>query len=779
VALIQDITEQHRYEQALRESQDRLQLVIGASKLGLWDWNVSTGKTYLSPEWKHQLGYRDDELAATYDEWYSRLHPDDRQRVLNSLQEYLDGHSTEYAVEYRIQHKDRSYRWVHSRGIALYNDTGQPTRMLGCQLDFTEQKRTEETLRHILQSVTAETGQAYFSQLTDYLTRVCNVDFSFAVEFDQHDPNLAKTVAYSYQGSQRPNNSYQLKCTPCELVLHAGELTYFPCDVQQKFPDDQMLVNERIHCFMGVPLVSSSGQSIGLLTLLHTGPLMDAEQAKTLLRVVAGRSSAELERHQAEVAVRTSEQTLSKIAATMPHALYIFDLATQSIVYRNREVARELGYREDQISAFGDNVLRHLLYPDDYAELERRLQRWQTTHDGQILENVYRMRHASGEYRWFNCRSTVYERAADGRVTKIIGTTQDISERKQAEEDRRQMEAQMQHAQKLESLGVLAGGIAHDFNNLLATILGYTELALQEVAENPSAKQYLAEAVQGVNSATDLTRQLLAYSGKGRIMAERTDLSTLVTETSRLLDVSISKKCTLNYQLDPHLPACEVDIGQIRQVIMNLIINASEAIGDDIGVISIHTYARKFHKSELESLRLSQELQEGEFVVLDVSDTGCGIAADMQKKLFDPFFSTKFAGRGLGLAAVQGIIHTHGGAISVESQLHQGAKFRVLLPASDKPVKPKTVRPEKSESWQGQGTVLIADDEETVLKLTDRMVRRLGFQTIIATDGEQAVSQFQNHADEICVVLLDVTMPKLDGLQVLSKIRDVNPQTPV
>jgi two-component system cell cycle sensor histidine kinase/response regulator CckA len=366
----------------------------------------------------------------------------------------------------------------------------------------------------------------------------------------------------------------------------------------------------------------------------------------------------------------------------------------------------------------------------------------------------------------------------DGRPVGRVWSFRDVTARNRAEEERRQLEAQMQQGQKLESLGVLAGGIAHDFNNLLTAILGHANLALLEMAPESPGCDSLREIENASRRAAELCRQMLAYAGRGRLIVESVNLSRLVQELVHMLHVSISKKALLSCDLAEDLPAIEADPAQVRQIVMNLVINASEAIGDNDGAIGITTSALECGGEDLRSSLHTETPPPGRYVLLEVADTGCGMDADTQARVFDPFFTTKFAGRGLGLAAVLGIVRKHRGAIKVSSERGKGTTFRILFPAGAK----SAARPEAkatSPAWRGTGTILLVDDEEPVRNVATLMLEHCGFRVLIASDGREAIDLFRQHQAEIAGVLLDLTMPHMDGEQTFRELRRLQPDVRV
>jgi CheY-like chemotaxis protein len=320
------------------------------------------------------------------------------------------------------------------------------------------------------------------------------------------------------------------------------------------------------------------------------------------------------------------------------------------------------------------------------------------------------------------------------------------------------------------------------------TILGNTELALMGLVPDSSLRGHIMEIEKAGRSASALANQMLAYSGKGRFVLESIDLNQLVDGMSHLLKVAVSGRAVLKRESASHLPAFEGDATQIRQVIVNLVTNASEAIGDRGGKIVISTGTMDCDRAFLDQVdevlgaSVQEPLPEGVYVYLRVRDTGCGMDAGTREKLFDPFFTTKFTGRGLGMAAVLGIVRGHGGAIEIQSKQGAGTSFRILFPASEAHSAPSGVagvQEALAEKWRGEGPVLIVDDEAAVCRVAKALVELLGFRVVTAGDGREALDVFRKHADEIVCVLLDLIMPHLDGEQTYRELRGVDPDVKV
>ncbi len=374
-------------------------------------------------------------------------------------------------------------------------------------------------------------------------------------------------------------------------------------------------------------------------------------------------------------------------------------------------------------------------------------------------------------------------RDEEGRLIGVVHVARDISELKRAEEERRRLEAQMQHAERLKSLGVLAGGVAHDFNNLLTAIMGNAELALHELPPSSPACASLQQILLASRRAADLTSQMLAYSGRGRFIVGPLNLSKVVKEMGSLLASCTPKKVELKYELAEELPYIEADRVQIQQVVMNLITNAAEAIGEDVGVITIRTGVMYFGEKDLADCFSETRLPEGDYVFLEVQDTGCGMSEETRRRMFDPFFTTKFTGRGLGLSAVLGIMRGHNGGVCVESKEGEGARVRVLFPIAAPPaaIEPgDAVRPgEASPPLSSEALVLLVEDEEAVRKLAKTVLEARGAEVLAAADGEEGIELFRRRADQIDAVVLDLTMPKKSGRETLEELRRTKEDVPV
>ena len=474
----------------------------------------------------------------------------------------------------------------------------------------------------------------------------------------------------------------------------------------------------------------------------------------------------------AEVALRASEERYRTLALFAPVGIFRAD-RKGNCLYVNDRWCDLAGMPAERAMGTGWAAALHA---DDR---ERVFAEWNAAaRDGVAFSSEYRFRNAEGRVTWLQ-GAAVPSPDANGVITEYLGSVTDLTERKQAEEERRQLDAHLQHAHKLESLGVLAGGIAHDFNNLLTSVLGNASIAASELPPSSPVQENITEIAEASLRAADLCKQMLAYSGRGRFVVQTLDLGQLVEQTARMLRLSIGKSVTLHFQIEAGVPPVEVDATQVRQVIMNLVINASEAIGDASGVIRLTTGLVRVDRSDLAGTLTESSLREGDYVYLEVADNGSGMSAETQARMFDPFFTTKFTGRGLGLAAALGIMRGHNGAMKVQSEVGRGATFTVLLPPATGGKEESAAAPGSPAAWRGEGIVLVVDDEESMRATVSRMVSRHGLEPVLAADGVEAVELFRDNPDRYALVLLDLTMPRMDGEQIFTALRQVRPDVPV
>ncbi len=492
-------------------------------------------------------------------------------------------------------------------------------------------------------------------------------------------------------------------------------------------------------------------------------------------------------RREAEAATARFEDLVQGIDAIVWEA----DVGSDRYSFVSKRAEHLLGYPVEQW--LEPDFWYGIIHPSDFDRAKRMAK--VGIEDGSGHEFVYRVLAANGRTVWLH---DIVQVGLDdrGEPAHLRGVMVDITERKEAEVERERMHNQLLQVQKLESLGVLAGGIAHDFNNLLTGILGNASMVLSELPDDSELRPALEELTSGAGRAADLTRQLLAYSGKGRFQVDVINLSGQVTEIVNLLAASMPKKVRIKLELADDLLGIQGDVAQVQQVIMNLVLNAAEAIGERLGTVLVRTSVvdrgagasdtttqrravSGLPQSGYSSVFSAEGPLDGRYVLLEVQDTGVGMDEKTRARVFDPFFTTKAGGRGLGLSAVLGIVRGHGGGLRIESRPQRGTTFQVFFPATPERAPVQSRGPSAPIRDEMLGTILIVDDEPVVRSLAARVIKRLGLEVIQAENGAAGVYAYEEHGDRISAVLLDLTMPDMSGDEVFQRLSKIRPDVKV
>ncbi len=748
--LVFDISESKKAEEARHVAAEFTKNLIGSMQDGFSVLDADGGQAGVNPAFCRMTGFSREALIGTRPP-YPYWPPEEHERIQAALSETMNGRIADFELTFMRQNGERFPVIVSPS--AVRNQDGSVRSYCATVKDITERRRADAALRQ---------SEAQFRTLTEsapvliYLTDP-NGDCIYVnrrwCEAAGMTPAEAAGQGWlkALHEEDRASISEQWKTS----VESEGTWGF-----EYRFDDRA----GRVTWVYGTaaPILAADDKVIG-----YVGTNVD----------ITERKRAEEERARLLHSLEESQVRLQTLVSNLPGMAYrCRNDANWTMTYVSEGCEDLTGYQRDELEknrviAYGD-----LVHPDDrdwlwakcQASLELRTP----------CQNEYRMLDRHGRERWVSERASgVY--APDGALIFIDGFIQDITERRQAGIEREKLDRKVQETQKLESLGVLAGGIAHDFNNLLTSILGNASIAALELPPGSSVQDCIEQINEASLRAADLCKQMLAYSGRGRFVVQKLDLGQLVEQTAQMLQISISKKAVLRYRLEKGLPPIEVDATQIRQVIMNLVINASEAIGDQSGVISLSTGLTRVDRNYLHGTLMDPDLPEGDYVFLEVSDSGCGMSAETQARIFDPFFTTKFTGRGLGLAAVLGIVRGHKGAMKVYSEPGRGTTFKLLFPAAAGASETALSRPAGSLDWQGKGTVLVVDDEETMRSTVARMMRIIGLDPVLVADGREAVEVFRAQPERFALVLLDLTMPHMDGEQTFTELRRLRPDVRV
>ena len=723
-------TERRHAEIALRDSEELFRATFFQAAVGITQANLAGKLQLVNDRICEILGYSREELL---DKTFLEItHPDDRETCLRAINGLLTGEIPTYCSEKRYLRKNGTAVWARVNVSLVRDQDSQPQYFIGVVEDTTERIQVERALRESEQRLTVALSATRMG-VWDYDLREKTISLS---------PGYAALF-----GSPRTYADWL-------VLIH-------PDDRERVWALGQEGIFGR-HSWEAEFRVLLPDGSVRWLLTKAAVLLDDSGEAARLV----GASLDITERKQAETALRESEELFRNLADTAPVMMWISGpdkLCTffnkTWLIFTGRTLEQELG-----------NGWAEGIHSDD---LDRCYASYCSAFDARRNFHIeYRLRRADGEYRWLLC-SGVPRFAPSGAFAGYIGSDIDITDLKRAG-------VEAVERQKLESLGVLTNGIAHDFNNLLGSVLADAELAESEVASGASPSEHIQRIKAVAVRAAEIVRELMIYSGQDQADLGSVDLSRLVEEMLELLKVSVSKHAVLKTNLLKDLPAVRGNAAQIRQIVMNLIINASEALGEKDGVIRVTTSFAGSGRN-LSSISATS-LPEGDYLRLEVSDTGCGITEEQQTRIFDPFFTTKFAGRGLGLAVVHGIVRANGGAIHLSSTPGQGTTFQIFLPAAGASPERDLSPPAPCLTAETNGTVatlLLVEDEETLRTSVSKMLSRRGFSVVGAGDGSTAVDLLRRHPGKIDIILLDMTLPGTPSREVIAEAQRTRPAVKV
>jgi PAS domain S-box-containing protein len=776
-----DITEQRRRDEALRESVERLRLAAQASNVGLWDWDLLTNHVVFSREWKSQLGYEDDEIRSHVTEWEQRLHPDDAATTRRALEAYMSGDQSEYAVEFRMRHKDGSWRWIYARGEVQRDSAGRPTRMLGCHVDVTERKRAEDErqahlwflesmdrINRTIQSASdldqllfeaLEAMLAVFGCDRAYLVYPCDPDADFwSVPMECTRPEFPGLFTLGLKIPMGPDIAKVLR-----LVLASSAPVRFgpaaehpvPAEVATGFGVQSQIVMA-VYPKVGKPY------ALGLHQCSYARAWTAGEER--LFQEIGRRLADALSSLLIFRQLRESEHRLSEAQRLAQLGYWEHELETDVVTWSDET------YRIWGLTPGEPLNIPHLvtwIHPDDQRRVREAVEA--TRQGGPRHDIEYRIIRPDGDERVLFSQGDLSV-DAPGSAGRIFGTVQDVT-------NLRRLEEQFRQAQKMEAVGQLAGGIAHDFNNLLTVITGYSELVFNLLADGDRNREMLAEIQKAGERAANLTRQLLAFSRKQVLQPQVVNVATLLGELLKLLQRLIGEDVEMTLVQGAAIGLTEIDPGQFEQAVINLAVNARDAMPLG-GRLSIETYNIRI--DERDASRYA-EVRPGRYVVIAITDTGHGMDEPTQSRIFEPFFTTKEVGKGtgLGLAMVYGFVKQSGGHVDVDSEPGTGTTFRLFLPQAERVVAPDAEVPEAGIIPRGAETILLVEDEAAVRDLAKRVLQSCGYTVLEAADGQEALQVASEHPASIHLLVTDLVMPRMGGRQLADTFERIRPQTRV
>ena len=514
-----------------------------------------------------------------------------------------------------------------------------------------------------------------------------------------------------------------------------------------------------------------------LILDVHKVPFMD-DNGKIIGTVGSARNVTKTK--DIEKRLRESEARLSAAAKAANFGVYSYDFSSGQTYY-SHEFLNIYGLPPGSPLELDEDLAPKSLHPDDKTGFLAKMKAANDPCGLGILEHVYRIIRPDGQVRWLrvNGQTTFSGKQPDDRPVHATGVIQDITEGKRLGEEQKQWEQKRQQLQRAESLKTMAGAIAHHFNNQLAVVIGNLEIVIDDIPKNQKNTQILNDAMQGARNAVEVSSLMLTYLGQTTGKHTPLDLSEACRQSLPLLQVAIPKDNVLINDLPIPGPIINANLTQLQQALTNLVTNAWEAAGKNPS--TIHLTVKTVSPADIpESQRFPLEWQPRDmtYACLEIKDSSGGIAEENIEKLFDPFFSSKFPGRGLGLPVALGIVNAHGGAITVKSEVGQGCTFQVYIPISGKEALLQSNNAVPRMAMGRIGKVLLVEDEEIVSKMTQTMLTRMGFKVVIARDGIEAVEIFQQHLNEIAIVLTDLSMPRMDGWETISALRRIRPDIP-
>ncbi|WP_420641795.1 PAS domain S-box protein [Candidatus Leptofilum sp.] len=772
--VVRDITKAKQAEVALRQREEQFRVL--AENVPGTIYLVKNQRNfpllYINEGVEALTGFPKEKFIRQEIFYSDLIHLEDRESSGILLDGIHIGQGERFQFVYRIRHRSGNWHWVEDVGSAVYDEQGNVLFLEGIISDITERVESDllqNTLYRIAQVANTDISlRELYASIHQTLAHILDVSNFYIALYDEVHDTI--DIPYFVDKFDIRSGKYQAGTGLTELVIHSNRSQLLTKQqIEEQITQGNIVLRGAMpQVWLGVPLRTYDKAVGALVVQSYEKSTAYTEQDQQFLIFVSEQIAHAIERKQLEerqhiLSVELKQQTrlLQAILAATPDNFLVFDLDGRFMFISNAI----LEYLQVDVDFVVGKTWQELNLPRKFGELSDQ-DRAAVLQTGQAVsrEFIYPMPDGDREIEFV----TNPVLGPDGETTAFVTTSRDVTERKQT------MRA-MYRAQKMESLGVLAGGIAHDFNNLLVAMLGQASLAQARLTETDPAYTHVGKAVQAAEQAAGLTRQLLAYSGGGQFMIQTVLLNDLIGDSADLLKVALPKQVQLQLNLTPELPQIEGDVAQIQQVLMNLIINAAEAIGEQAGTIWLETAVCQIGQQDRHFWRYTDHpLPTQQYVKLSVQDSGEGMNEETQPKIFDPFFTTKFTGRGLGLAAVLGIIRGHKGGLHVKSSPGQGTTFELLFPIAANSAEISVEEPEKVE-MNSKGLILVIDDEKAVREAVTDILEMEEIDVLTAANGDEGIKLYKAHSDEISLILLDLSMPGKSGHETFEELSAIDP----
>ncbi len=785
VRMANDLTQSAR---KLRAEQTRLSNILHGTNVGTWEWNVQTGECGLNARWADIVGYTLDQLdPVSLDTWKRLVHPDDLQKSNVLFEQHFLNETEFYECEVRMRHKNGQWVWVLDRGrLVSRTEDGKPLMAMGTHTDITERKRTEEALR-----ASERRAISQRSALAELALSPSVAEGDTAGAFQLVAKCVAETLEVFRAGIWTlSEDSATMRCLALYeateksysrgMEVKASDLPHYFAAIME---ENRIYAEDAQHDPRTLELTDSYLKPLGITSMLdagilvegklvgvvcseHAGPVRkwhsDEEAFASTVAAMVAQLLAVSERKKAEVQLRKLSQAVDQSPACV-----VITSTDGTIEYVNPKFAEITGYTPEEAKGKNANLLKS---GDQPASFYKDL--WDTLSSGNEWRGEFHNKKKNGELFWEAASiSPIFDNG--GIITHYVAVKEDITERKRTEEEWEKLQAQLAQAQKMESVGRLAGGVAHDFNNMLGVIQGRTEMVLEDLGPDHPLRSDLEEIANAARRSADLTRQLLAFARKQTVAPKVLDLNASIEGMLKMLGRLIGEDINLAWKPGSNLWSVKLDPAQMDQILVNLCVNARDAIGG-VGTLTIETGNATF---DSDYCAHHAEAAPGDYVLLAVSDNGCGMSAEVLAHLFEPFFTTKPVGEGtgLGLATVYGAVKQNNGFIYAYSEPGQGTTFKIYLPRQATANAQSTVEPKDPWATRGSGTILLVEDEPSILRMTKAMLERLGYAVVAAATPREAIRLAQEQTDRIDLLLTDVVMPEMNGQDLAQTLLAIRP----